>query len=156
MMRRRYGKAAYQPQCLADRVVEARAAAKFGVISKTGATSDVTVPGHDGKRMKVLIRKEFVDGKHLLSGECRVCQTYGYAGCPGNYNGVCYHTIAAVVLLADAQGYDVSFTDSSSAVESTRKFGGTVTGVFSWQNRSRPMIYAIYKERPNDDEAQVE
>jgi hypothetical protein len=50
-MERRYGKAAYQPQCLADRVREARAAAKFGVIAKTGATSDVTVPGHDVRPM---------------------------------------------------------------------------------------------------------
>jgi hypothetical protein len=149
LMERRYGKAAYQPQCLADRVREARAAAKFGVIAKTGATSDVTVPGHDGKRMNVLIRKEYVDGAHLLSGECRVCQTYGYQDCKGNYNGICYHTIAAVILLADAQGYDVAFTDSVKAVESTRKFGGTVTGVFSWQNKSVPKIWVIYKERAN-------
>jgi hypothetical protein len=147
MMKRRYGKAAYQPQCLADRVREARAAAKFGVIAKTGATSDITVPGHDGKRMNVLIRKEFVDGKHLLSGECRVCQQYGYKDCRGNHNGVCYHVIAAVILMADAKGFDVAFTNSTKTVESTRRFGGTVTGVFSWQNRSVPMIYAIYKER---------
>jgi hypothetical protein len=149
MMKRRYGKAAYQPQCLADRVREARAAAKFGTIVKTGATSEVTVPGHDAQRMDVLIRKEYVNQKHLLSGECRVWQIHGHKDCRGNHNGVCYHTIAAVILLADAQGYDVSFTDSTKAADSTRKFGGTVTGLFSWQNKSVPKIWVIYKERAN-------
>jgi hypothetical protein len=103
---------------LAIRVDKARRIAKMGLCSITsrdrdGKAKTVTVPGSEGKRYQVIIKRR----NGYWTTECRLeCGPAGYKDCLGNSITVCYHSFAAIFAAGLDNGCRVhSVTESLKA-----------------------------------------
>lgn len=139
----------YDPMEFVDRVDEARAASRFGRIVKRDAEGRPTViqlPGHNASRYRVILRREHINGIAVMSAECaKEAGPIGHIHCNGNMAGVCYHSIAAMVLVAEDSGYKVSFTKDVNVATRLANLGGKVTALYSWQNRQNK-VYCVYRK----------
>lgn len=109
---------------LKDRVIKARMAVSFASVlstDKNGKVKTVLVPGSDGKRYHVILRRH----GGVWSGECRLdVGPPGHVPCKGNANGYsCYHTITAVIVSAEEAGYHVQFTDAEPKARRLERLG---------------------------------
>ena len=107
----------YVPGCLGDRVDEARSAARFGKVIRWNTYRSVCVvhiPGHNAKMHQVILNRY----KTGFSATCRVdAGPLGYVPCQGNTHGVCYHSIAAFLLISEKAGYEVRVSDEIAGVK---------------------------------------
>lgn len=113
---------------LAERVEEAKAAAKFAVVdtNRTGQVKKVTLPGHDGKRYMVIVKRT-PDGIHT---DCHIdAGPHGLVECKGNSHATCYHTIAAVILAAKSVKGEVRFTETPEDAKRLSHLGGQIVKV---------------------------
>lgn len=113
---------------LAERVEEAKAAAKFAVVdtNRAGQVRKVTLPGHDGHRYMVIVKREngtIHTDCWLEAGAC------GHTECKGNANATCYHTIAAVILAAKSVKGEVSFAETPEDAKRLSRLGGQIVKV---------------------------
>jgi len=128
---------------LAARINRARHIAGMGLCSITSRDRDgrartVTVPGTDGKRYQVIIRRS----NGSWSTECRLeCGLAGYQNCPGNAVTVCYHSFAAIFTAGMDNGCRVhSVTESLKAASLLKrliKAKAVIKGLHSHQDRKK-------------------
>lgn len=92
---------------------EARAASLFSkVISDNGKTAVVTVPGHDSKTYKVILRR---DGG-VMTAECLLQTSIGDKPCASGER-ICYHSIAAMIKVAAVGKVALSFTENADSAK---------------------------------------
>lgn len=74
---------------------------------KEGRVNKVNVPGHEGRRYQVIIRRE----SGTLSVECRQdIDKLGYKPCQAAAHGnMCYHVRHALLVAANAAGLQLAF-----------------------------------------------
>lgn len=90
---------------------DATAAARFSKIeSDNGKTAVVIVPGHDAKQYRVILRR---DGG-VMTAECLLQTSIGDKPCPSGER-LCYHSIAAMIVVARAGKVALSFTKSAES-----------------------------------------
>lgn len=145
---------------LAGRAQKARAAALFAVVTNRdgkGRVRNISVPGTNGKRRMVILRRHRVRGDPVtgwgLSTTCNAIvergSVVGYVPCPGNtYVTVCYSSMAAIVVALAEKGYDVSFCATAQDAVRLSTLGGDVVKIWSRQQRRHvDPIYAVVKAR---------
>lgn len=145
---------------LAGRVEKAKAAARFAVVINRDSKErvrNICVPGTDGKRRMVILKRHRVRGDSVtrwgISTTCNAVvergNVIGYVACPGNtYTTVCYSSIAAIVVALDQAGYDVAFCATARDAVRLSRFGGDVVKVWSrQQRRHQDTLFAVVKAR---------
>lgn len=91
----------------------ASAAALFSKIeSDNGKTAVVLVPGHDAKTYRVILRR---DGG-VVTAECLLVTSIGDKSCASGEH-LCYHSMAAMIKIADASKVALSFTKSADSAK---------------------------------------
>lgn len=102
------------------RLYEARAAAKFSrVVARDvhGRVTAVMVPGHDSKQYEVVIKR----GKDHFETECFLFldKDVNYLKhsphCQGNSHGLCYHSLAAILVAAQEAHLEIGFSENEAA-----------------------------------------
>jgi len=128
---------------------EARKAATFARVEATGKRKlnevvyRVTVPGHDGKQYKVLVRYECRGEHQATTFECCLdAKDLGVVAnqCPSrnhNHDTMCYHALAAMLAIAEYNHTKVSFVDSEVTARKLRNLGGKV---FRYGRRDRNSV----------------
>lgn len=98
-----------KPKSLNTRVVEAKLLASLSTITSKdnhGRARTIEVPGSDGARYRVIIRRGF----NTIETECSKSMGHsGHAHCQGNMSGVCRHSIAATIKSMEEAGYIARF-----------------------------------------------
>lgn len=106
-----------QYKTLNQRVVEAKLLATLSNITskdRNNRARTIDVPGSDGARYRVIIRRDF----NTIETECS--KSLGHAGhehCPGNLSGVCRHSIAAVIKSMGEAGYIPRFRKNKTQAQ---------------------------------------
>lgn len=130
---------------LAQRVYKAKQAATFSKIlarDVSGRVTSVLTPGSDGKQYRVILRRN----GHITT-ECQ-CQTSGGdVACQGNQHAVCYHSLAALIVAAEARDGQVSFCESKDKADNLSHTGRTVSRVTSHQCESAELWMAVKYEK---------
>jgi len=99
------------PHTFPSRVEEARALARFAKIhDDNGRKFTVTMTGHDDKRYMVILKWIKTGKDWALESECLLDTSHGHEACKGNRFNVCYHTMAAVIAVANSHKTKVAFT----------------------------------------------
>lgn len=102
---------------LNTRVVEAKLLATLSNVVSTdrrGRARLIEVPGSDGARYQVIVRRGF----NTIETECSKCLGHlGYEHCPGNLSGVCRHSIAAVIKTMGEAGYIPRFRKNKAQAQ---------------------------------------
>lgn len=133
---------------LATRVSKARSIAEMGLCSITNRDRDskaktVTVPGSDGKKYQVIIRRH---NGHWTT-ECRLeCGPAGYEDCPGNTKTVCYHSFAAIFAAGQDNGCRVhSVTESLEAASLLKRLvkKAVIKSLRSHQDRNGKWFHLV-------------
>lgn len=116
---------------LPKRVQKARAAARFiGQIGTSNGTEMFSVPGSDGKRYQVKVRRD-----KAISLQCWLEHTGEL--CPGNSNGhntVCYHSMAVCEVLAERAGGKIAWCASQDDAHRRARINGRTFHVQSHSN----------------------
>lgn len=106
---------------LNERVLEAKMMASLSKVEsrdKHGRARTVLVPASEATLNQVIIRR-YTNG--VITTECRKqAGKAGYIDCPGNHNGVCRHSLAAIFKSLSEQGYTPRFRQE---YEDALKFG---------------------------------
>lgn len=138
---------------LKDRVIKARHAAPFASVlstDKDGNVKTAIVPGSDGKRYHVILRR--FGG--VWSGECRLdCGPAGHIPCKGNaHEYSCYHTITAVIVAAEEAGYHVQFTDAEPKARLLERLGFHAYKLQPWNNGRLvgETVWTLIRKKGND------
>jgi len=129
---------------LAERVQRAKMAAEFAVVTKNkaGQVKKVDLPGHDGKRYMVIVKRTS-DGIHT---DCYVeTKQIGSVPCKGNEHATCYHTLAAVVVAAKQMNGEVRFAETEIAADKLARFGGKVVKV---EGNGHPVWAVFFTTEP--------
>ena len=133
---------------MATRVSKARRIAEMGLCAITSRDSDsrartITVPGSNGKKYQVIIRRN----NGSWSAECRLeCGSQGYQDCPGNTKTVCYHSFAAIFAAGLDNGCRVhSVTGSLAAASRLKRLvkRAVIKSLYSQQNGSRKRFHLV-------------
>lgn len=138
---------------LKDRVTKARHAVSFAKVMSTdkdGNVKTIIVPGSDGKRYHVILRR--FGG--VWSGKCRL-EVHGnnHVPCKGNSNGYsCYHTITAVIVAAEQSGYRVQFTDAEPKARLLERLGFHAYKLQPWNNGrlEGETVWVLTKKKKGD------
>lgn len=114
---------------------EARKAVSFiGVLKsdKLNRPLSLLVPGHDGRRYQVILRRE----PGSLSGECLLeGNGQGHIGsCEGSAHSLCYHVLASVLKAAQCNGRTVSFTNDARTLKNLKNV----------HSKSNPVTFTLY------------
>ena len=115
---------------------------------KYGRPTTVIVPGTQGKRYHVIIRRF---DNALITVECRlIAGRCGFLGCPGNgprkgKETICYHSRAAVNFALKEVKMTGSWCESLSDAKRLSHLGGVIFKVKSHQNRTG-VAYLVVKE----------
>lgn len=100
-----------------ERVLEAKAIASLGKVMQRDTKSrvrSVVVPGSEATLNQVIIRR----GKGVFTVECLKQQSHnGHTGCPGNYAGICRHSLAAIFISLQDAGYAPRFRKNRADIE---------------------------------------
>lgn len=145
---------------LAGRVQKAKAAALFAVVinrDSKGRVRNVHLPGTDGKRRMVLLRRHRVRGDAAIqwgiSTSCSAIieqgNAVGYVPCPGNtFSAVCYSSMTAILVALAEAGYGCSFCATQGDAERLARLGGDVVVIWSRQTRKHMTpLYAVVKAK---------
>jgi len=130
---------------------EARGAAQFaGIVARNsnGRPSQVTVPGHGGKRYDVLIKRE----GGVFVTECRIdTGVTGMISCPGS-KYVCYHALAVVMAVAEDAGMQAVMCHSADDAAKVRNLrGGAVIQVINKAGTDKVWAVAFEPEAVKED-----
>lgn len=129
---------------LGKRTEIARSALSFvGILEKDkqGKPKVLIVPGSEGKRYQVIIRRH----TNSVSCECR-CETgIGFIPCKGNSlnDTVCRHSLTAIAFSARLAGKKVSFCESERDARRLGQLGGRIIPIISWQSKGK--IWGVAK-----------
>jgi hypothetical protein len=98
-----------KPKTLNDRVIEAKMMASLSKIESRdnhGRVKTVLVPASNATFNHVIIRRS---NNGIISCECRKITPIGYIPCQGNLKGVCRHSLAAMFVAMNDNGYTPRF-----------------------------------------------
>jgi len=110
-------------QNLGKRVKKARMAVTFAAIVKRNRLNQPTVvrlPATKGTHNEVIIGRS----GNLMTTECRKDIGRGFDYCKGQAQTVCYHAMAAIIVVAAEAGYDVRFTANKEDAINLTNLGG--------------------------------
>lgn len=139
----------------ADRIKQARFLAENGFIyvqrrDKDGRPIVLLTPGHEGRLYHVVLKRS-PDGKSIRI----VCDNVigdSFVRCPGSAKTVCFHGLAALIVVAKEHGADISICKNRIDAIRRRNLGGKVYTVWS-QHSNRPMWIVV--EEPELEAEQV-
>lgn len=137
---------------LKRRVAAAQAAAVFGQIINRdgkGRVRCVHVPGSDGKKRMVILRRHPAGISTTCNAIVERGQVVGYVPCPGNrFVTVCYSSMAALIVAAKDAGVRLSFCASERDADRLARLGGRVVKIWSRQQRKNydPLWVVIKKK----------
>lgn len=124
---------------LGKRVAAAQAAAVFGQIinrDDKGRARCVNVPGSDGKKRMVVLRRHPMGISTTCNAIVERGQVVGYVPCPGNtYVTVCYSSMAALIVAAKDVKVRIAFCATERDADRLARLGGRVIKVWSRQQR---------------------
>ena len=126
---------------LAQRVHKAKAAAQFSKIlarDVSGRVTSVLTPGSEGKQYRVILRRN----GHITT-ECQCQTSIGDVACEGNKVSVCYHSLTALIVSAEAKDGQVSFCESKDDADKLAHTGRTVSRVTSHQCEGAELWMAV-------------
>jgi hypothetical protein len=121
---------------LQDRVDEAKKLQGFIQImdrDKTGKPCKMNVPGHEGRRYAVILRRQ--TGK--LLAECLHSEASSNWPCEGSLKSICYHCLAAIIAAAADSGKKVVFFEEYAVAKNYSNFGGAVCIVEGWKSKKQ-------------------
>lgn len=126
---------------LTDRITKAQTIARYGLATvldadAKGTVKTVAVPGTDAKSYQVILRRE----NGAITTECLLNTGAGTQACKGNGNGICYHSMTAVIMAASKSGGKLTL---HSTTANARKSGGLLVKITSRQ--SGKSIFGSYK-----------
>lgn len=129
---------------------KASVASQFVGVTKTdkqGRPSNLIVPGSQGKRYEVILRRF---NNAVITGECHLDITYGHLDCPGNSNRknqtLCYHVRASIDFALKEQNLDGAWcSDYQSALTLNVMKKGTIYTVKSQQ--SGAVVYLVVSKK---------
>jgi hypothetical protein len=111
-------------------------------IDAKGRVREVAVPGHDGARYEVIIKRD--EKGHDVKCECRQALADGnYIECEGNEFNTCYHSIVAIMIAAGVMGKQVAFSANKQGADKTARFHKGSKVVKFGSNRNDKRIYAV-------------
>ena len=117
---------------------KARAIAPF---AKIMGKNEVYVPGKNAKTYSVIVKRQ--NGNILT--ECRLVTINGTISCKGNSSSVCYHSLAAIIALAQANSYKVMLCKNKTSASKIQNIThGSILPVISRQSHKRK--YIVYHE----------
>lgn len=130
-----------------QRVSKSHEIAKFNLAKTTqtdskGRARVVEVPGSEGKRYQVIIRR----GKGFIEGECRLETGAGLIDCQGNRSGVCYHVITAISHASRERGFIASITGNFINAERIARMTHQPVIEIRSRQQSKRKLYATFKE----------
>jgi hypothetical protein len=138
----------YSPKQFKDRVAEARAAARFGTIltrDREGRARVVLVPGHNMTTHRVIIRR-YKDDEigNYISAEChKEAGPAGHIPCNGNMAGVCYHSMAAIIIAVEDAERTASFSDNWNIAKKLKNFGSSAFALYSHQSKKKLYVAVV-------------
>jgi len=131
-------------------IPEAQSASKFALVTKKSNSTvkyKVTIPGHDGKRYMVLLRR--ISGGY--TGECLL--DAGALGTPStclsatkSTNGACYHIGAALLEIAASAGYKLAFCQNEAAAKRLRNLYNGIVLWYARHNGNKMEWAVVYKK----------
>jgi hypothetical protein len=133
-----------------NRLDKSQAAARFAHVEQTDGDKKVrrvSLPGSDGKRYQVIIRRDAQHGfgKRVITTECRqMVAGDNFVPCKGNTNGhVCYHSVAAVLVAAEKSGHSVAVCKTYGDAQRLSRMGGAIAVLSSHQGKG--ILYLVIK-----------
>lgn len=130
---------------LPNRVEKAKAAMQFAKVTqrdKDGKIRSVILPGSEGKRYQVILRR---DNRGLTSELLLLVNNSQLK--PGYTNQITYHQMAAVQMAANGNGYKVAWCANKNDAERLAKLGGRIFTFRNFDNRESVMYAVIKKEK---------
>lgn len=132
---------------LKERVEAARKASEFAqIVSRDfkGRVKSVLVPGHEGKRYQVFLKR----GNGTLLTECQLETGMGFIPCPGAGRSVCYHQMAGVIATAHDAGYEVQFCPDRHCADNIQKLypGSTLHFEVSTQSDMTNGVWIVLRK----------
>lgn len=127
---------------LQERVYEAKKLQGFIQIldrDKTGKPCKLNVPGHEGRRYTVILRRQ----KGKLLAECLHSEASSNWPCEGSNKSICYHCLAAIIATAADSGKKVTFFEEYKDAKNYSNFGGVVCLVEGW--KSHKQLFMVVK-----------
>jgi len=124
---------------------KAKLIAKFCKIKdrdKEGRIKSVLVPGSDAKRYRVILRRE----RGHLTTECLLITGGGCLACAGNTRTVCYHSIAALLVVAVEKETKMSICKNEASARKLENLGGKAYEILSRQG-GNPIWIVLTKEK---------
>ena len=131
-------------------IPEAQSASKFALVTKKSNSTvkyKVTIPGHDGKRYMVLLRR--ISGGY--TGECLL--DAGALGTPAvclsatkSTNSACYHISAALLAVAASAGYKLAFCQNEAAAKRLRNLYNGIVLWYARHNGNKVEWAVVYKK----------
>jgi hypothetical protein len=125
----------------AKRRQQIKAAALFTFVSKrdgNGRASAIDVPGHEGRRYMVLIKRN-----GHVEVECLQDTPLGDVPCQGGLRSFCFHSYAALEIAAREAGRQVVWCKDEPAAKRLSRVGGNVLKVVG--KRSGKVIWGVVK-----------
>jgi hypothetical protein len=127
----------------------ARNASEFVYIlsrDKNGKARTAIVPGHEGKRYHVILRR----AAGCISGECHVYTEHGIGdACKGNTHGLCYHVLAAMIYSSEQCG-SLAVCASESDAKRRAHLGGDAVRLQSCQ--SNKIAWGVFRAKDGANE----
>ena len=132
---------------LPERIQKAKAAMLFAKVSQydtEGKVKAVFVPGSEGKQYQVIIRRKagsMTTELLLIVNNNSVKPTYAH--------NLTYHSLAAIMIAAKEQGYNVTWTANRLDAVKLSNLGGTVFHISNHDNPTNIMWGIMRKVKEN-------
>ena len=103
-----------------------------------GHVKAVTLPGSEAKQYSTIMWS----APGAMGTECKLDTIVGGIACKGNSNGhICYHSIAALMVRAQASDHTLAFCQTRDGADRLARLGGNVVNIYSKQGDGR--LYAV-------------
>lgn len=129
-----------EKEMLSERLELAKKASVFAHIQSRdplGRAKVVLVPGHEGKRYRVILRWT----KTRVSAECALDSVIGPVPCLGGSQTLCYHGLSAILAAFRDRNYNLAISENALGLKRLRSVGGVLIGLESWQ--SGKVVWAL-------------
>jgi hypothetical protein len=131
---------------LPSRIAKARAAIAFAKImqrNKQGQIKSVVLPGSEGKRYQVIVRrsnKRLSTELLLLTGNCGHIK-------PKYSAQITYHQMAAIMMAASEAGYKIAWAANYQDTKRLERLGGKLFCLHNFDNQNKVMYGIMKKEK---------
>ena len=129
---------------LPSRIAKAKAAIAFAKViqrNKDRQIKSIVLPGSEGKRYQVIIRR---DNKRLSTELLLLTGNCGYIK-PRYSAQITYHQMAAIMMAANEAGYKIAWAANVNDAKRLERLGGKLFCLHNFDNPSN-LMYGIMKK----------